>query len=136
LIVKFSPATSISRSIAPAGHAETTLRRRRAAYFAFVAALLALPGAASPGGGSGTKLTEQSTLADWKTADAEARSEVAVAIARKRLAADATRLEVATAAMEISGCLTATARDARFDAWQVEPTAKTCLEAPERPAKK
>jgi hypothetical protein len=100
------------------------------------AALLTRPGAATSGGRSTTKLTEQSTLAQWKAADADSRSKVAVAIARKRLAADATKLEVATAAMEISGCLTATARDARFDAWQVEPTAKTCLEAPERPAKK
>ena len=81
------------------------------------------------------KLSEQSTLAEWKLASAEARSEVAVAIARKRLAADASKLEVATAAMEISGCLSATARDPRFDAWQVAPTAATCLDAPERPAK-
>jgi hypothetical protein len=119
------------------------LALNRAGIFSFLPALafalvLAVPAAAVSGQRAAVKpqLTEQSTLAQWKSADAESRSKVAVAIARKRLAADATRLEVATAAMEISGCLTATARDARFDAWQVEPTAKTCLEAPERPAKK
>jgi hypothetical protein len=80
------------------------------------------------------KLAETSTLAEWKAASASARSEVSVAIARRKLPATATKLEIATAAMEISGCVTKTASDARFDAWQVAPTATTCLTAPERPA--
>ena len=82
------------------------------------------------------KLTAQSTLAEWKGASADARSRVAVAIARKRLGADAAKLDVATAAMEITGCVSATARDPRFEAWKVEPTAATCLDAPELPSKK
>ena len=55
-------------------------------------------------------------------------------MARKHLPAEATKLELATAAMEITGCLTATAKDPRFAAWPLAPTAKTCLTAPERPA--
>ena len=79
-------------------------------------------------------LTEDSTLAQWKTASRSDRSRVAVALAHKRLGLDAGKLEIATTAMEISGCLTATGRDSRFDAWTLEPTAATCLTAPERPA--
>ena len=52
-----------------------------------------------------------------------------------RVVPTATKLEIATAAMEITGCVTSTARDARLDAWQIAPTAATCLDAPERPAK-
>ena len=62
-------------------------------------------------------------------------SPITSALARQRLAPDASKLEVASTAMEISGCLTATARDSRFDAWPLAPTAATCLTAPERPAK-
>ena len=82
-----------------------------------------------------TTLTGDSTLAQWRTATPTERSRVAVALARNRLAPDANKLEVATAAMEITGCLTATARDAKFDAWKVAPTAATCLSAPERKEK-
>jgi len=81
------------------------------------------------------ELTETSTLLQWKTASASERSRLAVAMARKHLPAEAAKLELATAAMEISGCLTATAKDPRFAAWTLAPTAKTCLTAPERPAK-
>jgi hypothetical protein len=106
---------------------------RRAALLACVAAVLVFPGVAVAGQRAKPKLTGESTLADWKKADAEARSEVAVTIARKRLGDSATKLEVATAAMEITGCVTVTARDSRFEAWQVAPTATTRLDAPERP---
>lgn len=82
-----------------------------------------------------TELTENSTLSQWKAASAPERSQLAVAMARARLPSEATKLELATAAMEISGCLTTTARDPRFDAWTLAPTATTCLTAPERPAK-
>ncbi len=80
-------------------------------------------------------LTGDSTLAEWRAATAAERSQVAVALAKNRLAADAGKLEIATAAMEISGCLSATARDTRLDAWKVAPAAATCLSAPERPKK-
>lgn len=100
-----------------------------------MAALAAVPMAAIAAPRAKQKLTAQSTLAEWKAASPDARSEVAVALARKRLGAGAAKLDVATAAMEITGCLTATARDPRFEAWKVEPTAATCLDAPERPAK-
>lgn len=89
---------------------------------------------AKPRKAHAARLTESSTLAEWKAANASSRSEVAVAIARKKLPPTATKLEIATAAMEISGCLSKTAGDARFDSWQVEPTATTCLTAPEKPA--
>ena len=36
--------------------------------------------------------------------------------------------------MEISGCLSATARDERFGGWKVAATAATCLTAPEKEA--
>lgn len=81
------------------------------------------------------KLTETSTLLQWKVASASERSRMSVAMARKHLPAEATKLELATAAMEITGCLTATAKDLRLAAWTLAPTAKTCLTAPERPAK-
>jgi len=80
-------------------------------------------------------LTGDSTLADWQKATAAERSRVAVALAKNRLAPTATRLEIATAAMEITGCISATARDARFAAWKVAPTAATCLAAPEKKLK-
>jgi hypothetical protein len=80
-------------------------------------------------------LTGDSTLADWTRATPAERSQVAVALARNNLPADATRLQVATAAMEITGCLTRTAADTRFARWKVAPTAATCLTAPEKPAK-
>lgn len=129
------PATRLP--VAPK-QSRTAPRHRPQVAALALALVVALPATAVTGQREKAKaeLTGQSTLADWKTADAEARSKVAVAIARKRLKSDATKLEVATAAMEITGCLSATARDARFAAWQVEPTAKTCLEAPERPAEK
>jgi len=82
-----------------------------------------------------TQLGADSTLAQWRTATTSARSQLAVALARQRLAPDASKLEVASTAMEISGCLTATARDSRFDAWPLAPTAATCLTPPQRPAK-
>lgn len=81
------------------------------------------------------ELTENSTLSQWKAASASERSQLAVAMARTRLPPEATKLELATAAMEISGCLTTTAKDPRFDAWTLAPTATTCLTAPELPAK-
>lgn len=78
-------------------------------------------------------LTADSTLTQWKAADAADRSRVSVEIARTRLGDKADRLEVAKAAMEITGCVSRTAGDARFGAWKVGPTAATCLTAPERP---
>jgi hypothetical protein len=115
-------------------------RTRFACVVAAIAAAAAARADEAPAGHAhrhhAAKLSETSTLAQWKAASASDRSEVAVAIARAKLAPTATKLEVATAAMEISGCLTATARDSRFEAWQVAPTATTCLTAPERPAAK
>ena len=96
-----------------------------------VAAAIAL--AASVPARAGT-LSGDSTLADWSAASATERSGVAVALAKTRLAADATKLDVAKMAMEISGCLSATAKDPRLGAWKVAPTATTCLTAPEREA--
>jgi hypothetical protein len=110
-------------------------RRELAALLACTAVFFVLPGVAAAGPRAKPKLTGESTLADWKAASTDARSEISVAIARKRLGADAAKLDVAKAAMEITGCLTATAGDSRFEAWKVEPTAATCLDAPERPAK-
>lgn len=81
-------------------------------------------------------LGADSTLTQWKAADADDRSRVAVEIARERLGPAADRLALAKAAMEITGCLSRTATDARFGAWKVGPTAATCLSAPERPAAK
>jgi len=78
-------------------------------------------------------LSADSTLTQWKAADAADRSRVSVEIARTRLGDKADRLEVAKAAMEITGCVSRTAGDARFGAWKVGPTAATCLTAPERP---
>jgi hypothetical protein len=110
-------------------------RRGLAKLLTVTAALFVLPGVAASGPRAKPKLTGESTLADWKAASTDARSEISVAIARKRLGADAAKLDVAKAAMEITGCVTATAGDSRFEAWKVEPTAATCLDAPERPAK-
>jgi len=78
-------------------------------------------------------LTETSTLAEWRAASGAERSRLAVEVSRKRLGPGAADLAVATAAMEITGCLSATARDPRFQAWTVAPTAATCLSAPEHP---
>lgn len=80
-----------------------------------------------------TKLTETSTLAEWNAARAANRNALAVSIARAKLPPTATKLELATAAMEITGCVTKTASDARFAGWQVGPTAASCLTAPETP---
>jgi hypothetical protein len=77
-------------------------------------------------------LGSESTLADWKAAAPDERSKLAVAIAPKRLPADTPKLDIAKRAMEISGCLTKTAGDERFAKWTVEPTATTCLTAPEK----
>lgn len=107
---------------------------RLAAALACAAALLVVPGVAVCGPRAKQKLTGESTLAEWKVASTEARSEISVAIARKRLGAAAAKLDVAKAAMEITGCVSATARDSRFESWKVEPTAATCLDAPEKPA--
>jgi hypothetical protein len=109
-------------------------RRGLVATLACVAALLVVPGVAVCGPRTKPKLTGESTLAEWKAASTEARSEISVAIARKRLGAEAAKLDVAKAAMEITGCVSATARDSRFEAWKVEATAATCLDAPEKPA--
>ncbi len=79
-------------------------------------------------------LDADSTLTQWKAADADDRSRVAVEIARSRVGPDADRLALARAAMEITGCLSRTATDPRFGAWKVGPTAATCLSAPELPA--
>lgn len=80
-------------------------------------------------------LTGDSTLAEWTKATAAERSRVAVALAKNRLEPTATKLEIAKTAMEITGCVSSTARDARFAAWKVAPTAATCLTAPEKPSK-
>jgi hypothetical protein len=80
-------------------------------------------------------LTGDSTLADWQAATPAARSQVAVALARNRLSPEASKLDVAKLAMEITGCVSATARDARLGGWKVSPTATTCLTAPERDKK-
>ena len=98
---------------------------------------LALVAVAASGAFADTKvLTGDSTLAEWQQASATERSQVAVALAKNRLAPDASKLDVAKTAMEISGCLSATAKDSRLGAWKVAPTATTCLDAPEREAKK
>jgi hypothetical protein len=120
-------ASAGSRGASPA-------RSGLAATLACAAALLVVPGVAVCGPRTKQKLTGDSTLAEWKAASTDARSEISVAIARKRLGADAAKLDVAKAAMEITGCVSATARDPRFEAWKVEPTAATCLDAPEKPA--
>jgi hypothetical protein len=78
-------------------------------------------------------LDANSTLTQWKAADADDRSRVAVEIARGRIGPDADRLALAKAAMEITGCLSRTATDPRFGGWKVGPTAATCLSAPEFP---
>ncbi|MFN2376695.1 MAG: hypothetical protein ABR538_09165 [Candidatus Binatia bacterium] len=111
---------------------------------AALALLLSIPGAAmaepatapavqSPASHERPPLTENSTLAEWKAATGAERSRLAVALSRKRLGPGAADLTVATAAMEITGCVSATAGDSRFQAWTVEPTAATCLSAPEYP---
>lgn len=82
------------------------------------------------------KLTDTSTLAEWNAARPANRNALAVSIARTRLPPAATKLELATAAMEITGCVTKTASDARFAGWQVGPTAASCLTAPETPPEK
>ena len=84
------------------------------------------PGAEDP-------LTADSTLARWLAATADERTPIAVALARNFLKADASKLEIARAAMEITGCLTRTAKDPKLSAWKVAPTANICLTAPERP---
>lgn len=81
------------------------------------------------------RLGESSTLADWKKASTAERSRVAVAIARQRLGEKAEKLDVATMAMEITGCVSKTASDARLDEWTVAAAANTCLTAPELPAR-
>ncbi|HEY2773278.1 MAG TPA: hypothetical protein VGK20_04400 [Candidatus Binatia bacterium] len=78
------------------------------------------------------ELTGESTLARWKQSPAEDRSRIAVALARNRLAADASKLDVAKMAMEITGCLSATAKDPRAQTWKVAATAATCMTAPEK----
>ena len=78
-------------------------------------------------------LSPDSTLTQWKAADADQRSRVAVEIARGRLGEKPDRLELAKTAMEITGCVSRTAADARFGGWKVGATAATCLTAPERP---
>lgn len=98
-----------------------------------MAALLACPIAAAGQSTSPVvKLDADSTLTQWKAADAQDRSRVAVDIARSRSGAGADRLTIAKAAMEITGCVTRTAGDARFGNWKVGATAATCLSAPER----
>lgn len=78
------------------------------------------------------KLNGNSTLAEWRSATPAARSRIAVALAKTHLAPDAAKLEVATVAMEITGCLSKTASDPKFDNWRVATTAGTCLTAPEK----
>ena len=80
-------------------------------------------------------LSGDSTLADWRAAPSSEHSRVAVALAKNRLGPDATKLDIAKMAMEITGCVSVTAKDSRFEAWKVAPTATTCLTAPERPQK-
>ena len=80
------------------------------------------------------QLDADSTLTQWKAADASARSRLSVEIARKRLGDKPDRLELARTAMEITGCVSRTASDARFGGWKVGATASTCLTAPEKPA--
>lgn len=80
------------------------------------------------------QLSSDSTLTQWKAADATDRSRVSVEIARKRLGPRPDRLELAKTAMEITGCVSRTSSDARFGSWKVEATAATCLSAPEKPA--
>jgi len=114
-------------------------RRRRTQALCFGVALLlaslACPRAARANDGPPAPIDENSTLAQWKAAPTSARSLLAVTLAKKRLPPDPDKLELAKTAMEISGCLTATAKDPRFAGWLVAPTSKTCLEAEERPAK-
>jgi hypothetical protein len=95
---------------------------------------LLLVGADAVGTPPFVQLTEEATLTQWRAADAADRSRVAVEIARRLLGQEADRLAVAKAAMEITGCVSRTARDARFGAWKVGATAATCLTAPEKPA--
>jgi hypothetical protein len=102
------------------------------------AALLSMPRLTAFAGhraanAAATVLSGDSTLADWRGASSSERSRVAVELARERLKPDATKLEIATAAMEITGCLGTTANDLRFSGWKVAPTAATCLTAPEKP---
>ncbi len=89
------------------------------------------PDAAAPD--TGSPLTGDSTLARWLAATADERTPIAVALARNLLKPDASKLEIARAAMEITGCLTRTAKDPKLSAWRVAPTANICLTAPERP---
>jgi len=111
-------------------------------------AIAADPAAAAPAGESASEavtthadvaapkpLTGDSTLAEWKAASPGERNAVAVALARNRLAPDAPKLDIATMAMEITGCLSRTADDTRVTGWKVAPTATTCLTAPEREKK-
>lgn len=108
----------------------------RAVRSAVLAAALAASTAAAAGD-EGTpprvQLGPGSTLTQWKAADAADRSRVAVELARKRLGNQADRLELAKTAMEITGCVSRTATDARFGSWKVDATAATCLSAPEKP---
>ena len=80
-------------------------------------------------------LSGDSTLAQWQAATAAERSRVAVALARNRLEPTADKLAIATTAMEITGCVSATARDTKLQSWKVAPTATTCLTAREKPGK-
>ncbi len=88
-----------------------------------------------PKGAERRALDGNSTLAQWQAASAAERSRLAVEIARTRLGADAEKIDVATMAMEITGCLSATAKDSRLGEWTVAAAAETCLTAPELPAR-
>ncbi len=88
-----------------------------------------------PAAAPARELTGDSTLAEWKAAPSSDRSRVAVALSRNRLPADASKLDIAKMAMEITGCVSATAKDERMNGWKVAPTAATCLTAPEREPK-
>lgn len=90
------------------------------------------PQAQSSPSAASHELSGESTLGEWKTASATDRSRVAVLLAKKQLPPNVNHLDLATAAMEITGCLSATATDQRFLAWKVAPTALTCLTAPEQ----
>lgn len=87
----------------------------------------------APADGAPDPLTADSTLARWLAATADERTPIAVALARNFLKPDASKLEIARAAMEITGCLTRTAKDPKLSAWKVAPTANICLTAEERP---
>lgn len=91
-------------------------------------------GAQDEGTSPVVRLDAGSTLQQWKAANAADRSRVSVEIARRRLGDKADRLEVARTAMEITGCVSRTASDARFGGWKVDATAATCLTAQERQA--